>query len=694
MAGRQASAAARGRRGALLVALLVAGALGIAGLLRCVAAREPAEVAPAPAQEGPQLGPPRPVKPFAVDGARALPAQLPPLQPATLVSGQLPELEVRGIATRDEGHVTWLDDPIFADVLYDVDSWRLDGASVFYAWGSARDVLIRGGEVYTDVARQLGHEHDDLRCVDVRGGRLLLVTRGVDDDALIAWLFDHEGPIQRFDLGISTAESHGCEAHLREDGAFVVQADSRAIWGGERITHALATRQLGERTPLNTSVACTPACTPYERAPTTARFAAGIESALTCEAGVRLQTEGPWLFGRCAEGVGPIARAALDGPCCDHALLPAPSGLLTATHTRTGDVALRFDDGTIALWTIDGALGPRTMIAADLVSARAPALRLRGLPAVLSPSVAWDDRPPGAEMPRFEGERDSRLSRLLVDLPRGPSPADLDPAPAGRRGVVVIAALPDHRGRTTLGRDARGELFVAWRTTPPSPQDRGATLDRSDDPPAPPAPVWSALGVRGSLDETHGWEGLPRVTSLRVDEQRIVIEEDRVYALPLAAEPRALGRGSSLVAADGERLIACAPRCASIDPGLGRPVAAASLVSRSPPRLLVRDGASYGVVHLDAPREELPEHPFAAALREQLARRERERGEYLRAYDAWLAATKSGEGDEREPARADRYDEAFAELRAQHEAKRAEARAAKEGAKRAAEAKRGAPAEP
>ncbi|MEZ4385581.1 MAG: hypothetical protein R3A79_29960, partial [Nannocystaceae bacterium] len=455
MPDRQGSPPTRGRgrgRGRLVtLAVVVVGLVIVALLLRV--ALEP----PAPAEErlasasgAPELALARPVKPFAVDGARALPARLPPLPEVEPRSGALPELEVRGVATHDEGHVTWLDDPVFEDILYDAERGRSDGASVYYTRGGDRDLLIRGGELYTDVARQLGVEPSTRRCVDVRHGRFLFVAAD-DAEALTAWLFEREGPIVRIDLGMAAERSFGCEAYVQESGGFVVQADARAIWDGERITHAVATRGLLAPTPFNTSVACTPACTPYERAPATADFAAGIEAALACEEGIDLQLVGPWLLGRCVSGGRPLARAALDGPCCDHALLPRPPGLTSATLTRAGDVALRYVDGSVDLWTVDGALSPRQPPSLDLMITRPPALLLRGLPAIKEGfGLGFGGaRPPWAGMPWLDRIRGGSSFDAEAAL-RATKPA----FPRERAATVAndwVAPRDQEAGRSSFG---------------------------------------------------------------------------------------------------------------------------------------------------------------------------------------------------------------------------------------------------
>ncbi|MCA9714308.1 MAG: hypothetical protein KC468_06440, partial [Myxococcales bacterium] len=711
---------------------LVVGLVGVVGLLARVPHEEPDDEPPSPVPAEPEPEPPRPVRPFAVNDARALPTELPPLPEVDLRPGLLPELVVRGIKLRHEGHVTWLDDPLFDGVLRQVRPQESDGAGVFYMtanMGREGDVLVRGGEVYTDVLRQLGVERETLSCSDARAGRLLLVTR--DDAGLTAWLFGESGPIQRIDLGIDYDRAAGCEAHLDDRGHFVVQADRRAIWDGERITRAVAGTEIFQETRFGTSTACAPACSPYERDPKTEAFAAQIETTLGCEP--RLRLEGAWLLGTCGAPDGPVARVALDGPCCDPQALPADPEREGLALTRTGDVVLRLDAQTLRLWTTTGELGPRMQLGDDdSLSTTGPALLLRGLPRLYvdardtvnppwaaTPWVEPWGRYPGLIPSRRrapEGGSDTRTAeqekeRILEEartwraaLPTSIS-ADViktatahfgddhdlrqnDKAVVDRRCGHVIwldehyihgqpssmqrvfpnstrsprcqrlddfAPIHETTGyydRSLIARTARGGLALAWRPPHEDDDEVGLTqLLRDGRPPRPPFHGWIDLGVRGAIDDEGSWSFLSNIVALRVGDRRLIINGALVHTLPLDAEPLRARPGANLLAAHGDRVIVCAPGCRSIDPGLGRPVTAAVLLDGAPPRLLIRDDSkAHALVHRDAPAQELPEHPLAAILREQFARRDRERREFTAEFAVWVEKAKKTDEEAEETA--------------------------------------------
>jgi hypothetical protein len=333
-------------------------------------------------------------EPTAPRVASGVPDRFPPIanpRPESYTEDGIPVMTVRAAAQQREGHVTWISrawNALQIPLFEATDGKRIYFAKTGVSQGFA-DVLIRDGQVYTDVIEAIsGVEPHPGGCAGAVDGRLLLSApdhppQGHGNQQV--WTIQPSGEIEPVPLPEHTSSAEDCKVWLDPDGAFALGTFGIVVWDGQKFQGD--NRWSAVRTEMATAKGprfCFGSCNAYEKSDDGGAAQGALDQALGgCHA--RYHVYQRWVVAECRRE-RKVGRIALGGSPEVIANLPRNAnqyGDIIAV-TERGDVVIGLDYGmrSYVVWRAGSSqLSPVRQLGADEALAQSsPTLLVRGLP--------------------------------------------------------------------------------------------------------------------------------------------------------------------------------------------------------------------------------------------------------------------------------------------------------------------------
>lgn len=405
-----------------------------------------------------------------------------------------------------------------------------DGVSTFVAVreheGTWSDVVIRGGELRTNVLRRLAAAPSHPGgCGAVSDGTMLLSAPVPNDAGSAApstvqavWVTKADGTLVRHVLPADAESSTACKGVVDGAGRFslftgpLVEHDGEGfeldrVWQASR---TFLTEPLGPRYCFSA------ACSEQERAGTQAALVAALEGVLgECYGYARYAAAGDIVAARCSSTGTAVRVHVSSGKVETMAGLPVSHSLSDGLLlTRDGHmlIELAMLMRRYQVWPVSSnALSPWRSLELDEVLARtSPTLLLRGLPEPIPP-VEVGAVLLGAPLP-FDAV--GVITRANTVLERGPSAH-------AARSARATAVLPP--GDVVLAHEAAVELQCGAYVRAPVGHE-GEPLVHDFDPPTMPALSPRAVHVPSPclpLTEVHALPGMPELLLAKTADGRL-----------------------------------------------------------------------------------------------------------------------------------------------------------------------------
>ncbi|MBW2276201.1 MAG: hypothetical protein JRF63_01845 [Deltaproteobacteria bacterium] len=323
-----------------------------------------------------------------------VPERFPPIRdprPESYTEDGIPVMTVRSTAQQREGQVTWISEAWNALQIALFEA--TDGKRIYFAKTGVSqnfaDVLIRDGQIYTDVIEALsGVEPHPGGCAGATDGRVLLSS---PDHAPLGhgnqkvWTIEPGGEVKPVELPEHTSSAEDCKVWLDADGAFALGTFGVLTWDGKQFAggnewFSGRTEMAGARGPRF----CFASCNAYEKSDDGGAAQQALDQAIGgCYA--RYHVYQKWVVAECRRE-RKVGRIALGGSAEVITNLPKGRndyGDIIAI-TERGDVVIGLDYGmrSYVVWRSGSStLSPVRQLGPNEALAQAsPTLLVRGLP--------------------------------------------------------------------------------------------------------------------------------------------------------------------------------------------------------------------------------------------------------------------------------------------------------------------------